>query len=156
MLSDFTKSAHRGTIIRLGTLALLLLTASVTREEVPNKLVDERSDKLRAFFESYECPQPLHVDEYLHAADRHSLDYRLLPAISVRESTCGMHAQRNNYWGWASGKRAFPTVKAGIEYISGQLHAYPYRDKSVTGKLHAYNPRAEYVASIKRLMQEIE
>src|SRR4051794_27156841 len=68
---------------------------------------DSRTADLQRFFESYQCPRPYHVVDYLEAADAYDVDYRLLPAISVRESTCGVYSRWNNHWGWNSLRDGF-------------------------------------------------
>jgi len=118
---------------------------------------DDRAKNLKAFFDAYQCPQPRHVEEYIKAADAYGLDYRLLPALSVRESTCGRHARMNNRWGWDSARTGFASVARGIEYVARQLAwGRSYRDKDLDGKLHTYNPNPLYPGEVKRLMQEIE
>ena len=118
---------------------------------------DPRGDRLEAFFKAYDCPAPLHVDEYLRAADSYAIDYRLLPAISLVESTCGAFEKMNNRWGWDSAQKSFPSVSAGIEFISSQLAENPrYKGKSLQQKLFTYNPYPRYVRQVQRLMQEIE
>jgi len=129
--------------------------ASDTTLPAPNG--DPRSVRLEAFFKAYGCPAPLHVDEYLRAADSHALDYRILPAISLVESTCGAFEKRNNRWGWDSVQSGFPSVPAGIEYITAQLAENPnYKGKTVKEKLFTYNPYPQYVRQVQRLMQQIE
>jgi hypothetical protein len=123
---------------------------------VPPQSPDERGLKLQAFFESYGCPAPYHVEDYLREADKNAIDYRLLPAISVRESTCGRHARLNNHWGWDSARSGFSSVKAGIHYLARTLALGPrYKDKTVDAKLKTYNPLVQYVAEVKHLMEEI-
>jgi hypothetical protein len=118
---------------------------------------DPRGERLEAFFKAYDCPAPLHVDEYLRAADSHALDYRLLPAISLVESTCGAFGKLNNHWGWDSAQSGFPSVPAGIEYITAQLAENPsYKGKTLDQKLFTYNPYKGYVREVKRLMRQIE
>ena len=120
-------------------------------------VVDLRGARLEAFFRAYDCPSPLHVDEYLRAADSYSLDYRLLPAISLVESTCGTFEHRNNRWGWDSVQSGFVSVPAGIEYITAQLAENPrYKGKSIKQKLYTYNPYHGYVRQVERLMHQIE
>ena len=97
---------------------------------------DPRFVRLEAFFKTYDCPGPLHVQEYLQAADSHALDYRLLPAISLVESTCGAFERLNNRWGWDSVQSGFDSVPAGIDYITEQLAENPkYKGKTVREKL---------------------
>jgi hypothetical protein len=122
----------------------------------PPQPADERGLKLQAFFESYRCPAPYHVEDYLKEADKNAIDYRLLPAISVRESTCGRHARLNNHWGWDSARSGFSSVKAGIRYVARKLAlGHSYKDKTVQGKLETYNPELQYAAEIRQLMDEI-
>ena len=108
--------------------------------------------RLETFFKAYDCPGPFHVQEYLQAADSHELDYRLLPAISLVESTCGAFERMNNRWGWDSTQSGFESVPAGIDYITEQLAENPkYKGKSVKEKLFTYNPFPQYVRQVERL-----
>ena len=131
--------------------------ASTVADTLPRDAVDSRPSKLKAFFESYQCPQPYYVNEYLRAADAYHIDYRLLPALSVRESTCGQHDRQNNHWGWDSARRGFESVPHGIEFVMRRLaKGRSYRNKTLEAKLYAYNPFPQYVEEVKRLMREID
>jgi hypothetical protein len=119
--------------------------------------LDTRYDKLQTFFKSFGCPAPYYVREYVSAADTYAIDYRLLPAISVAESTCGLYQRRNNRWGWDSGRRAFSTVREGLRYIASQLgDGHSYRNKTLEEKVHVNNPDPKYARTIKTLMRKIE
>jgi hypothetical protein len=118
---------------------------------------DSRVLRVRAFFDSYNCPQPDYADEYVRFADRYGVDYRILPAISLLESTCGSFQRLNNHWGWNSARTGFSSVTHGIEYITAQLaHDPAYRGRDIDGKLLSYNPRTSYKRLAKRLMKAIE
>jgi hypothetical protein len=118
---------------------------------------DARVTRLEMFFQAYQCPIPHHAADYVRAADAHHLDYRLLPAISVLESTCGIYERLNNRWGWNNAKSGFESIQAGIDFITTQLaeHEY-YKDKQIADKLLEYNPRPQYAKQIQRLMRQIE
>jgi hypothetical protein len=134
----------------------MVVVALARAASAPEQPADERRLKLQSFFESYRCPAPFHVEDYLREADKNAIDYRLLPAISVRESTCGRHARLNNHWGWDSARSGFSSVKAGIRYLARTLALSPkYRDKTIDGKLKIYNPNLRYVAQVMQLMEEI-
>jgi len=93
----------------------------------------------------------------LAAADIYEIDYRLLPALSVRESTCGQHARLNNRWGWDSARTGFRSLAHGVHYIARQLAlGRSYRGKTLDEKLHAYNPNPQYPREVHKLMQEID
>jgi hypothetical protein len=99
--------------------ALAVVAVGLARgANAPEQPPDERRLKLQAFFQTYKCPAPYHVDDYLREADKNAIDYRLLPAISVRESTCGRHSRLNNHWGWDSTHSGFTSVRAGIRYLA--------------------------------------
>src|ERR1051326_5387756 len=96
-------------------------------------------------------------NDYLPAADSQALDYPIFSAIHLVESTCGAFEKMNNRWGWDSAQSGFPSVPAGIEFISSQLaDGQPYRGKTVKEKLFTYNPYPQYVRQVEKLMRQIE
>src|SRR5262249_8094215 len=118
---------------------------------------DRRIERLRTFFDSYACPAPRHIADYLRAADTYRLDYRILPALSVRESTCGQYQKLNNRWGWDNAETGFGSIPAGIDYVARQLAEAPqYKGKTLDQILWTYNPRPAYPEEIKKLMSKIE
>ena len=146
-----------GRLARAIALGVVACGAVASDNTLPVPHADPRSERLEAFFKAYDCPAPLHVDEYLRAADSHAIDYRLLPAISLVESTCGAFEKLNNRWGWASAQSGFPSVPEGIEYVTTQLAENPrYKGKTLPEKLFTYNPYPQYVRQVQRLMQQIE
>jgi len=144
-------------ILRWTCLATALSVPTGTTTEVPGTGPDQRIARVEAFFQAYSCPAPTHAAEYVRAADLYGIDYRILPAISLLESTCGSFQRGNNHWGWDSLRTAFPSVEHGIDFVTRQLaQANPYRDRDLDGKLFSYNPRLAYVGAVKRLIQQIE
>jgi len=118
---------------------------------------DPRIGRLERFFRRYNCPAPHYVSEYLRAADRFGLDYRLLPALSVRETQCGRTEVRHNRWGYHSGRQGFASIEAGIEFVARVLsQSRLYRDKPLHKKLFIYNPRPAYPGEVDALMHQIE
>jgi hypothetical protein len=118
---------------------------------------DKRPERLEAFFQSFGCPAPHHVKEYVGTADNFAIDYRLLPAISVLESTCGVHQRLNNRWGWDSARKGFASFRAGLEYIARQLaEGRYYKGKTLEEKVRMYNPKPEYAVQLKKLMRKID
>jgi len=138
-------------------VAGILAQAISAADTLPASPHDTRVERLKTFFEAYHCPAPLLVSEYVAAADAYGLDYRLLPALSVRESTCGQYARLNNRWGWDSANTGFATLQHGIRFIARQLALGKYyQGKSLDEKLRAYNPNPKYPAEIRKLMREID
>ena len=144
-----------------GAAAGLILCASATTD-LPAAFLkplppDARVARLDTFFRLYNCPQPHHISEYLHAADGYGLDYRLLPAISIRETLCGVGAEGNNRWGYHPGRRAFPSIQAGIDFVARELaEGFYYKGKTLRQKLFTYNPRKAYPDEIQNIMRQIE
>lgn len=147
-------------------VAGLALSATSTADMAPAPVpvpvaaprIDPRIAHLDQFFRHYRCPVPFHVSDYLHAADGYELDYRLLPAISVRETQCGVSGHLpNNHWGYHPDRQSFPSIEAGIDYVARQLaqNMY-YRDKSLPQKLFVYNPKPAYPDEVQRIMRQIE
>jgi hypothetical protein len=123
----------------------------------PGPLIDPRIGRLERFFDLYRCPAPYYVKEYLSAADRYGVDYRLLPAVSVRETLCGVEGWRNNRWGYHPGVQAFSSVEAGIDFVTRQLAENPfYKGKTLPDKLFTYNPRQTYPDEVQWIMRQIE
>jgi len=82
-------------------------------------------------------------------ADANGIDWRLLPAIAVRESTGGKFACKrvaNNPFGWGSCKIGFKSMDASIETVARNLGgnnpktAHHYDNKTTKQILNAYNP----------------
>ncbi len=117
---------------------------------------DPRTQHLVEFFSSFDCPRPFHVSQYITAADAYGVDYRLLPVISVLESTCGKYQRHNNHWGWNSSRTQFPSVDVGIHFVTKQLAEGPFEDKALAHKLFAYNPYSAYVKKALRMIHRVE
>ncbi|MGH9647120.1 MAG: hypothetical protein ACRD4E_09920 [Bryobacteraceae bacterium] len=118
---------------------------------------DLRFARLERFFQHYDCPAPRHVAEYIRAADRYGLDYRVLPALSIRETQCGVQEKQNNRWGYHPGRQSFPSIEAGIEFLAHQLvENPPYKGKTLREKLLTYNPRPAYSDEVAWIMHQIE
>src|SRR5947209_2674441 len=91
------------TVARAAVAAGLVLFANSTADlpaatALPRR-VDRRVERLDRFFRLYNCREH-HVLDYLRAADENGLDYRMLPAIAIRETGCGATAVENNHWGY--------------------------------------------------------
>lgn len=122
--------------------------------------VDPRPGQLDKFFQKRKCP---YADSkvYIGVADRYALDFRLLPALSVIEQSCGKSAPNNNLFGYyGSGKyglREFSTIAEGVDYVGRQLVENKfYKGKTLKQKLKIYNSvNPNYYSTVERLMSEI-
>jgi hypothetical protein len=117
---------------------------------------DSRLQRIKAYFKNRACPMEKYAADLVAAADRHQLDWRLLPSLALVESSGGKVYMNNNVFGWDSCKRKFPSVQAGIHIVAERLANSPsYRGKSLEGKLHAYNQNPGYAATVKRVMSQM-
>lgn len=117
---------------------------------------DPRLQRLERFFAERDCPLQTAAVDFLIAADQNHLDWRLLPSISMIESSGGKMFTNNNVFGWNSNKDSFPSVRAGIHFVASKLaKSKLYRGKDLDGKLQTYNPLPEYVARVKAVMQTL-
>ncbi len=125
----------------------------------PNPSVDRkdpRLSRLEQFFADRGCPLREAAVDFLIAADQNHLDWRLLPSISMIESSGGKIFKNNNVFGWDS-NQSFPSVRAGIHFVASKLaKSKLYRGKDVNEKLQVYNPLPGYVARVKAVMQALE
>ncbi len=134
-------------------------TTSVQAYRVQQPPVDQkdpRLSQLKKFFADRDSPLKDSAGDFLLAADQNALDWRLLPSISMIESSGGKDYRNNNVFGWDSCKERFPSVRAGIHYVAAQLgKSSRYRGKDVKGKLHLYNPLPEYPQRVQDVMRAI-
>ena len=115
---------------------------------------DPRLSRLKKFFADRDCPLKDSAKDFLVAADQNELDWRLLPSISIIESSGGKDYRNNNVFGWDSCKERFPSVRAGIHYVAAQLgKSNRYKGKDVDRKLQIYNPLPEYSQRVKAVMR---
>jgi hypothetical protein len=118
---------------------------------------DPRLTRLQNFFSECECPVAHLAQTFLRAADRHGIDWRLLPAIAFIESTGGKDYRNNNVLGWGNGDIRFRTISEGIRTVAERLaNSIYYRGKNIDQILVTYNPRPEYRRKVKAVMREIE
>jgi hypothetical protein len=117
---------------------------------------DPRVRQLRQYFAKHDCPLRDSAEDFLIAADQNELDWRLLPSISMVESSGGKDYRNNNVLGWDSCRERFSSVGAGIHYVAAQLaRSKMYRDKDLDEKLQTYNPLPEYPGRIKAVMRAL-
>jgi len=100
-------------------------------------------------------------------AEKNGIDWRLLPAIAVRESTGGKHAckkVKNSFFGWGSCKINFKSTEEAIEVVAKNLGGNnPNTDHHYAGKttkeiLQKYNPPSvvpRYAEQVMNIMDTI-
>lgn len=129
-------------------ISLLALSAKVTTlpliiKDSPQphvEIVDSRVTAIDNYFKKRNMPLAGYGKKMVEVADKNGLDWRLLPAISVRESSGGRHMCQNNPFGWGSCKIVFNSLDEAIETVGFKLANLPvYKGKTTERKLYYYN-----------------
>lgn len=87
----------------------------------------DRVEVLQNFFKKYNSPLLENSDTFVKVADQYNIDYRLLPAISCMESTCGKFLIEGSYnpfgWGvYGNQHIAFDSYDTAIETVGEGLN----------------------------------
>lgn len=168
MLKIFSRMAVVATAIFIIAMPASAADLKVIRPEsvlipayiVQTPPIDPRTISLDEFFQKHKCP---YKDSalYISVADNYQLDYRLLPAISVVEESCGQHNPDNNLFGYYGngkyGLKQFKTIAEGVDFVGKQLSQNPlYSGKTIKQKLKVYNSaNPNYYSEITKLMAEM-
>lgn len=97
---------------------------------------DPRIAILKAFFRRHESPLYEHADYIVKLSDEYRLDYRLIPAIAMQESTACKFIPKDSYncWGWGiygNTVTRFGSYPDAIETIAKGLKV-DYIDRGLT------------------------
>ncbi len=115
--------------------------SSASRPVIP----DERPARIDRYFTERSMPLAGYGAKFVEVADHCDMDWRLLPAIAVRESSGGKQACGNNPFGWASCRADFESVEKAIEIVGANLCGFNpktagyYGGKTTLQKLQSYN-----------------
>jgi hypothetical protein len=92
----------------------------ISKEEIE---FNRKVSKIKKYLEGRGAPLAKYSEEFVKAADHYGIDYRLVAAISIIESSGGKHNFRpHNAWGW--GKSGFDSWEDGIWAVSKGLGKY--------------------------------
>lgn len=119
------------------------------------------------YFESRDMPLEGTGKKMVEEAEKNDIDWRLLPAIAVRESTGGKNDCKkvsNNAFGWGSCRIGFKSKEEAIEVVARNLGgnnpntAHYYDHKTTKQILRAYNPPSvvpKYAEQVMNIMNGI-
>ena len=124
----------------------------------------EKAGKIDAYFAKRKMPLEGYGEMMIRAGIENDLDWRLLPAIAIKESTGGKFACHSNPFGWGSCKIKFESFEKAIDVVSDNLGgknpntARYYKDKTTEEKLWNYNTSVipTYTKEILEFMDLIE
>ncbi len=131
----------------IGSLEAKPVTKEVVSIEDQRK---EHADVINKFFKDRNMPLSGSGMTFVLVAEKYGLDWRLLPAIGVRESSGGKAACGYNAFGWGSCKlHNFNSYEEAIESLGKNLGGAKkstsryYAGKSTEEKLYYYNGSVE-------------
>lgn len=132
-------------------------------------MVDQvRINKIRSYYNRYNLPLAAHAEDFVRSANKYDIDWRLVAAIGMIESTGGKFAcstAKYSAFGWGSCKIDFDSYEQSIDVISKNLAgknpntSHYYAGKDIRGILWSYNPdtiRAGYGDMVMRQMEIID
>ncbi|MFA6520681.1 MAG: hypothetical protein WCT44_03690 [Candidatus Paceibacterota bacterium] len=131
------------------------------------KILKAKAEAIDAYFRERDMPLVGTGLKMAEEAEKNGLDWRLLAAIAVRESTGGKFECKkvpNNPFGWGSCKIGFKSDDHAIETVARNLGgnnpntAYHYDDKTTVQILRAYNPPSivpRYAEQVINIMNDI-
>jgi hypothetical protein len=139
--------------------------AAITTQDAQASTDKKEADILDAYFASYNSPLQGYGMEFVQEANKNGLDWRLLPAIAMRESTGGKQACKrvsNSIFGYGSCKINFTSIDESIETVAASLGgnnpntAAAYNNKTTSQILAKYNTVIPgYVKQVQKIMDGI-
>ena len=138
-----------------------------TQEDESRK---KKAEAIDSYFEEHDAPLAGYGMKFVMEAEKNGIDWRLLPAIAMRETTGGKFACKsakapNNNFGWASCKRGFESIDQSIELISKTLggnndNVKHYKSEMTSEQiLKKYNPDSivpGYSKQVIKIMNDID
>jgi len=127
----------------------------------------EKAALIDEYFESQNLPLAGHGMKMVIEAEKNNIDWRLIPALAMRESTGGKFACKKatfSPFGYGSCKLNFDSYDHAIEVVARSIGgnnpktASHYKDKTTEEKLKSYNPPSvvrNYADQVMAIMDEI-
>ena len=141
-------------------------TTPVTKVEISVEDVrQQKADAISSYFKERSMPLNGTGMTFVLVAEKYGLDWRLLPAIGIRESSGGKAACGYNPFGWGSCKLSnFSSYEQAIEALGKNLGggnpktARYYAGNTTKEKLHYYNGTVlpSYPDEVLAIMKKIE
>ena len=124
---------------------------------------DNRYLRIDTYFSKHDAPLAGHGHTFVKAADSCGMDWRLLPAIAMQESSGGKHMQYNNPFGWGGAQIPFESIDEAIMNVGWNLCGNNvsttkwYSTTSTYEKLHWYNGTVQptYPNEVMWIMDQI-
>ena len=149
-------------VFRVPLFSQVVYANSIEEERERLLIQEARAVAIDRFLRARNMPLAEYSAYMVARADEYGIDWRLLPALSIRESSGGKFSCGNNPFGWASCRIDFESIEEAINVVAWNLGGYnpntaSYYRGDTFDKLHSYNgtviPR--YPAEVARIMERI-
>jgi hypothetical protein len=152
-LSAIISRPSRWLTIALTGLSLPAASQPAEQTQPP----DPRVKLVENYFRAANSPVHRYAAEFIAAADKFHLDFRLLPGIAMIESGGGKILQGRNVLGWQSGRARFHSVSECIFKVAERFANAPhFAGKDAEAILKSYNPgHPAYVKRVVEAMRRI-
>lgn len=131
---------------------------------------EQKAKKIDTYFAKYNMPLAGQGMKMVLEAEKNGLEWSLIPAIAVRETTGGRHLCKNpkaafNPYGWGSCKIGFKSFENATELLAQHLGGNHkktvryYGGKETKAILQTYNPPSvvpTYAEEVMSIMDRIE
>jgi hypothetical protein len=129
------------------------------------KILELQGEAIDRYFRARRMPLAGTGQKMALEAEKNGLDWRLLPAIAIRESTGGIYACKkvpHSFFGWGSCKIGFETDEQAIEAVARNLGGndkdtdHHYAGKNIVEILNKYNSVIpNYGGQVMKIMDKI-
>ncbi|HSX39127.1 MAG TPA: hypothetical protein VLI92_00870 [Candidatus Saccharimonadales bacterium] len=129
-MNKYLKFASVAAFLAISTLfspSVFAAENPVTGNTIEYRIVD-REANLKSFLVKYKSPLADYASVFIQAADKYNIDYRILPAISCIESTCGkfLLPETHNPFGWGKGIISFVSYYESINKVQDGMYKIYY------------------------------
>lgn len=157
--------------IQLNTSSVDLFALNKAEDEEKEKelILSKKAEIIDNYYKTRNMPLYGYGRKMVEEAEKNDIDWRLIPAISVIETTGGRHLCKNpkagnNPFGWGSCKIGFKSFDEAIEKIALNLGgnnpktAHHYDGKTTLEIINKYNPPSivpDYSKKIFKVMNTL-
>lgn len=149
--------------------SLFALNQEGEEEQQKELILSKKAEIIDNYYKARNMPLYGYGRKMVEEAEKNDLDWRLIPAISVIETTGGRHLCKNpkagnNPFGWGSCKIGFKSFDEAIEKIALNLGgnnpktAHHYDGKTTLEIINKYNPPSivpDYSKKIFKVMNTL-
>ncbi len=150
-------------ILPVMTVTAFAATPGMAVVSEQSLIQQQRVAQIDSYFKQRSMPLTGYGAKMVEEAEKNGIDWRLLPAIALRESSGGKKACDHNPFGWASCRINFRSVDEAIEIVARNLggnnpKTASYYSGDTRSKLHSYNGTviAAYPDQVLNIMEKIE